>query len=149
MLPSSHWLKFSLDRPRHSWLTSVGSSARVLNGLLTAIARVGVLVVFCAAPWWFEGVESDIQFWLSTDLRISLGWRRQLCNRSRLASLPFHCQRFTHQYLPRCCWGSFQVGPTSDPSIGSHAVVVSSDSHQQDQAGPITVLSTRALILMI
>src|SRR5207245_2598528 len=39
-----------------------------------------------------------------------------------------------------------QLWPTNDSSVGIHTAVVSSDSRQQDQAGPMPVPSARALM---
>lgn len=43
-----------------------------LIGLLTAVARMGVIGVVCAAPWWFGGVEPDVQYLLYAGLLTSL-----------------------------------------------------------------------------
>ena len=120
----------------------------MLIGLLTAIARIGVLVVVCAAPWWFGGVELDVQFWLYTGLLISLVcWLAATGLQSLtvgIAAVPL--PTVLAPVLAALLLGSFQLWPTNDSSIGSHTAVVPSDSRQQDQAGPMSVPSARALM---
>lgn len=148
MLSSSQWSQVSLDRPKPREFYSAGNLARILIGLLVALARIGVLVVVCAAPWWFGGVEPDIQFWLYSGLLISLAcWLVATGLQSLtvgIAAVPL--PTVLAPVLAALLLGSFQLWPTNDPSIGSPTVVMPADFRQQDQAGPLPAPSARTLM---
>ncbi len=95
---------------------AAGKSAGILIGLLTAIARIGVLGV-CAATWWFGGVEPRIQFCLYAGLLSSLAcWLAAIALQSLtlgIAAVPM--PTVFAPVLAALLLGSCQVLPTLEP----------------------------------
>jgi len=62
------------QQPRSGSVYLSSPSINSLIGRLICVARLGTLGVLSAAPWWYGGVEPDVQFWLYSVLLISLAF---------------------------------------------------------------------------
>jgi O-antigen ligase/tetratricopeptide (TPR) repeat protein len=122
-------------------------STTTIVGQLTAVARIALLAVICAAPWWFGGIELQVQYWLYVGILISLAfWLAACCLQSLSDGVPaISLPTVLVPVIAALLLGALQLWPTNLSLPGSDAAVAPSDSLPHDQTGEMSASTARTL----